>query len=274
MYRDSTFGRQAGFWVSVICCAALSGPTGAGTHAFVGPTLRTLHGFNLDWNLLHEGQPSGVPTSYDWARKGRVTTGNQPPSGFSAITGWGQAFWLDGAGDPMTKVEIRQHQTYACLEPERRWVLLQSGPIAGAAFRTDFAKNVAKPPPLFEHDRDHATVAFAPDSAFHFWPKAGRAKLPDARLCGLLVLAEARAAQAGQRDARDDTARTGVLIGLGADYWLDRKARWDNFKTNKDVAVGRLRALTWDWQWYGLSTAPDPDLTRLFGEGFVDGQER
>jgi hypothetical protein len=67
---------------------------------------------------------------------------------------------------------------------------------------------------------------------------------------------------------------TNLLIGLGADYWLDEKAQWNHFKTNKDVAVGRLRALTWDWQWYGLSTAPDADLTRLFQEGFHDRKHR
>jgi hypothetical protein len=246
--------------------AALVPARGSTTLPWTGPGPEPLLGFNADWARAHEGRPQGVPASYDWAHRGRIAAGNRPPAGFSALTGWGQVFWPDdapaGAGG---SVEIRRHQTLACTEPDGHWWRLQRGPIAGAAFRPDFAQNVARPPDEFQSDGDSARVRFARGTAFHFWPRSGRARLPSEPLRGLLVLLEARALPG------DTTgAAPGWLLGLGADYWLDRQAAWDHFRTNKDVAVGRLRRVGPDWTWYGLSTAPDADLRRLVDKGFAE----
>lgn len=254
---------------AAVLAACVGVPVSAAAEPFVGPALVQLQQFNADWQLPHEGKPQGVPASYDWARKGRVTSGNRRPPGFTALTGWGQAFWLDGFAGNAPLLEVRQHQTLACLEPDRRWVRLQRGPIAGAAFRPDFANNAAKAPERFTLDGDRAVVSFAAKAAFHFWPKSGRSELPGDNLCGLLVLLEAKAtAPEGTEPAT--LKPTGLLIGLGADYWLDRKAGWDNYKTNKDVGVGRLRTVGWSWAWYGLSTASDADLAQLVKAGFTD----
>lgn len=260
-------------WLGVTMLALCAGAPAVAAEPFVGPTLGQLQQFNADWQLPHEGKPQGVPASYDWARKGRITSGNRRPPGFSALTGWGQAFWLDRFDGTAPLLQVRQHQTLACLEPDRRWVRLQSGAIAGAAFRPDFANNTAKPPERFTLEGDRAVISFAANEAFHFWPKSGRAELPSDNLCGLLVLLEAKASA---RNGSEPVASgsTGLLIGLGADHWLDRKAGWDNYKTNKDVGVGRLRAVGWSWAWYGLSTATDADLAQLVKAGFTDLSSR
>jgi hypothetical protein len=69
-------------------------------------------------------------------------------------------------------------------------------------------------------------------------------------------------------DYSNNSKEDSYLIGLGADYWTNGKAVWDQYKTNKDIAIGRLKVIDENWKWYGLSTASDNDLTKLFEEGY------
>ncbi len=228
--------------------------------------------WNQDWRVPHEASPAGVPRGYDWAKSGRIRAGNNAPSGFKALTGWGQAFWSGDASSHTSFLEIRNHQLLVCIEPDRHWERRQKGAVAGAAFRPDFANNEAKAPPEFTQDEAFATLRFAPGSAYHFWPRSGRTDVPESGLCGLVVAVEARATQAfGAISATDDT---GLLIGLGADFWQSRTAAWSNYKTNTDVGVSRLKRVTPEWRWYGMSTASDADLRQLAAQGFTDKLKR
>lgn len=232
-------------------------------------TLNALLQFNADFRLGHEALPSGVPSSYDWFARPRKGTWNTVPEGFSALTGWGQAFWTQGTGAADAYLLLRNHMTLLCHGASRRWTLLQASRTEGAEFRPDYAGNVAKsafnPGPI-EAGAD--AVGFAATSAYHFWPKAGRGKLPYAELCGMLVLVQARA----EPVVPDGYAVPSLLLGLGADYWQNQTAAWDNYRTNRDVAIGRLRLVTVTWNWFGLSTASDADLRRLFNEGYEDAR--
>lgn len=217
---------------------------------------------NLDWSRAHHASPMGVPKNFDWASKPRIEKGNDP-GGFIAITGWGHVFWnKDTIGNP-GPLEIRNFQTYVCSGVDRDWELAQSGEIEGAQYRADFQSNTAKPPISFVNDGAKATVLFEAGTAFHFWPAQGRRRLPAGKLCGVVVLLEARAAQS-------QATSGGYLIGLGADYWVDMSSAWDHFKTNKGVGLGRLKRVGPDWSWYGMSTAADADLRRLFSSGLLN----
>jgi hypothetical protein len=219
---------------------------------------------NADSARAHEAVPLGVPRGYDWASRARVGAGNDPGP-FTAATGWGQLFWAEGAADG-SLVQVRNFQVLLCHGPQREWRLLQRGDIEGRQFGADFRNNANQPAALFNRQAGVATIAFAPGSSFHFWPRQARASLPDKDLCGVVVLLQARVAAPG--DSAAAPAPGTYLIGLGADYWADQTAGWDRYKTNKDIAIGRLKLLGPQWEWYGLSTASDADLQRLHQAGY------
>lgn len=212
-----------------------------------------------DGRQPHEHPPLGVPRGYDWARGPRVGAGNTPGA-FRAATGWGQAFAAEGAAGSVA-LQVRAMQVLLCAGPEHAWQLVQRGAVEGRQFRADFAGNAATQAPHFERDAEFATIGFDAGTAFHFWPAQGRFDLPAAPLCGVLVLLQARLDPAAPAGAQ-------ALIGLGADYWSDRRALWDRYRTNRDIAIGRLRSVTPEWRWYGLSTASDADLERLRTQGY------
>jgi hypothetical protein len=224
----------------------------------------TLLKIHSDMTLPHEARPDGVPADFDWAQRPRLGAGNNPGS-FLAVTGWGQVFKAEGSREHSMQVQIRDLQLLACHGAARKWVLLQHGDIEGNQFRADYLDNINKSPVHFRQRNGVASVTFDAGAAYHFWPKQGRSDLPARDICGFLVLLQAKAIPS------DPAEKGGALIGLGADYWRNRGARWDNYKSNEDVAIGRLKRLTPDWQWFGLSTASVSDLQRLYRFGYDTG---
>jgi hypothetical protein len=233
-----------------------------------GISIEQLLELNADWSRPHEGRPMGVPGWFDWALYPRIRAGNRPGK-FTAFTGWGQVFWArDTVGNP-GPVQIRNFQVFLCHGADRHWVLTQSGGIEGAEFRADFKDNVARAPTSFKVENDISTVTFEAGMTYHFWPSSGRARLPHRPLCGVLVLLEARLL--GTANIYPGVEQKGgYLIGVGADYWADLTSVWDQYKTNKDVGVGRLKYVGNNWSWYGMSTATDDDLQRLYDSGLMN----
>lgn len=210
----------------------------------------------------HEAYPAGVPSSYDWAKGPRVGAGNNP-DGFEAATGWGQVFYKkDSSFSQMSSFEIKNFRTFLCTRSDHgmEWSLVQRGPIVGGEFNADFSGNISRVPPFFVRNGDVAEIQFNVGGAFHFWPEMGRIDLLSQKLCGFLVYLEARQTKGDPKT---------VLLGLGADYWLTRSAPWDNYKTNKDVAIGRLKILTADWRIIGLTTATGDALRLLKDVGYI-----
>ncbi|MFN7569990.1 MAG: hypothetical protein ACK5TK_00850 [Betaproteobacteria bacterium] len=209
-----------------------------------------------------------MPASYDWAHASRLGRGNQPPAGYSALTGWGHVFWMVGAATGTQTVEIKDNQTFICSGAGRQWQRVQRGDIDGGLFRADFAGNDNLRAP-FVPGLEGTRVGFAADRAFHFWPRQGRTALTSESLCGVVVAFQARAVRSDGQPLPAGAASS-LLIGAGADYWVDTTAAWDRFQTNQDVGVGQLRRLTAQWQWYGINTAASSDLQRLLQVGFLD----
>jgi hypothetical protein len=222
-----------------------------------------LTGIAFDGFKPHEIAPLGVPSGYDWAKAPRIGAGNKPNQ-FTAATGWGQAFYAKGAPATATSAFIvRNFQTLVCTASTAgiQWSLVQQGSIEGREFRADFAGNASAPARRFVTTGASSEVEFTYGSAFHFWPMAGRFSLPASDVCGFLIYLEAKQI-AGPPQS--------VVMGLGADYWTTRTAPWDNYKTNRDIAIGRLKVLNGDWQRIGLTTALGDALKSLKEVGYVD----
>jgi hypothetical protein len=221
----------------------------------------------------HEALADGVPLSYDWALASRLGRGNQVPSGYGALTGWGQVFWAAGSSSATAAsqaVEIRGAQTFLCSGAGRQWQRVQQGGIEGAAFRADFAGNDNVPAQITPLARGEVRVAFPAGRAFHYWPAQGRAALAgNEAVCGVMVVFQARVVAADGSPLPAGVAPA-LLIGGGADYWASTTAPWNQYQTNQDVGIGQLRRLGTQWRWYGLSTAAAADLQRLQQEGFSD----
>ncbi len=213
----------------------------------------------------HEMFPLGVPKSYDWSTHPRLGAGNNTGS-FSAITGWGQIFWAENSASDSSLVQIRKFKTFTCQGISREWSLVQDGGIEGRQFMPDYSENYNELPRVFGNSMGVTTVGFDLGRAFHFWPGAGRADVKKLDFCGVLVVAEVRAlSKAGDKF---EVAKSPLLVGFGADYWLNKTAPWDNYKTNRDLAIGRLRVITSDWTWFGMTTAAEVDIKKLSQNGY------
>ena len=222
--------------------------------------------FNAQADLPHEGRPVGVPMNYDWYAKPRLKKGNDPGS-FRAMIGWGQVFWYKMPSQGTAGVQLRDMKVYMCHGEQRRWRLVLWGGIHGRQFEADFKRNRSVSVPSLSVADGVATVGFEYGTAFHFWPAMSRVELPDEPLCGFVVMVEARRTQ--QDGETTDQPGADLLLGLGADYWLDKRALWDNQRANVGIAVGRLKFVSDEWAWHGLSTASDEDVARLLSEGFT-----
>lgn len=226
-------------------------------------TVKDLTTIAFDGAKAHEALPAGVPSSYDWYKGPRVGAGNNA-TGFQAATGWGQAFYTkDALVNSHSVFLIKDFRTLVCTNTPsgKEWALVQRGPVEGREFRADFVGNVSRQASTFSTTGDLSQVEFNPGATFHFWPRSGRFQLESSNLCGFLMYLQAKQISGPPQS---------VILGLGADYWTTTTALWDNYRTNKDVAIGRLRMLTSEWQLIGLTTALGDALKILQETGYLD----
>lgn len=246
--------------------AATAYPANAAAANQLPLSLEQLLKFNDDFFRPHEGAPAGVPNGYDWYARPKRGSWNTVPANRSAMTGWGQAFWTNGTSVPTAYLLLKNQMTLVCHGRPHTWTLVQSAPPNGAEFRADFVGNAARQAIAAAGaiESDALSVLVPVGRAYHFWPKVDRAAIPADPLCGVLVLVQARA----EPMSADSYAQQNLLLGLGADYWQSKTAPWDNYRTNSDIAIGRLKRVGTNWAWYGLSTASDDDLTLLYEQGY------
>lgn len=219
-----------------------------------------------DFGLAHEGRPQGVPPAYDWYARPVMKQGNEP-AGNKAMTGWGHAFWDKYSPRGEATLQLRNLRVFLCAGSPGNWRLVQSGKIFGREFDADFKQNISWPAAGRLDTGGEYAVAFGRGNAFHFWPAAGRHELPDDLICGVAVTVQARQHPLTGTDA---TLSGQLLLGLGADYWRDRRAVWDGKGSNPGIALGRLRYVTGEWRWHVLNTADKEHTMRLVTDGYLD----
>ncbi|MEJ2009107.1 MAG: hypothetical protein P8Z30_13295 [Acidobacteriota bacterium] len=210
-----------------------------------------------DMTLPHQGRPMGVPDSYDWSHGPVMGRGNHPPATWHAITAWGQLY-VDAKGNPArnTRVEIRRMQTYILSKRDGKWHRVQNSEgVEGAAFREDFAKNISRKPDVRHEPDGSVSVTAGGGYNFHFWPTDGRASIDPREVAGVFVTVEARLIVSNP-NRPDDRSGARYLLSVGADYWVNRHAAWNHFKTNDAVAMGRFKYVTMTpWPWAASNTS-------------------
>ena len=224
--------------------------------------LNSLERIADDMRLPHEGQPHGVPLSYDWAESPRIGMGNDS-EGFQAFTAWGQVY-EDAAGNPATntRVQLRNIRAFILSKRDGRWHEVQRDlTVDGAAYREDFAGDASRPADIRVEPDGGISVTAGDGFNFHFWPTTGRASLDPSDIAGVVTSVDARLV-VDDSALPDDRRQARYLLSVGADYWLDLTAEWDNFRTNGDVAIGRFRYVQREWQSFNMTTLSLEELER------------
>ncbi|MBW4655033.1 MAG: hypothetical protein KME20_18610 [Kaiparowitsia implicata GSE-PSE-MK54-09C] len=214
-----------------------------------------------DMTLPHQGRPAGVPDHYDWATSPRMGYGNEPSS-FTAMTAWGQVY-EDAQGNPAqnTRVQLGMVRSYLLSQATGEWILVQDAPAEGAAYANDYQGNVNQPADIRDDEGDTISVKAGQGYNFHFWPRAERATFDPSDIAGVFTTVQARLV-VDDPTLPDDRATARYLLGMGGDYWLDADAEWDGFQTNGDIAIGRFKYVTSEWQAFNMTTLDAQQLRR------------
>lgn len=201
-----------------------------------------------------EGYPLGVPTSYDWyGGVYKPSGGSVPPTGFSAVTGWGQVY--QEAGEPIYTnpnawVEVANAKTYVHLTTGE-WVLVQdqaTSQLAGAHFASNFSGNYAIP--MSSTSTGDASIAFAPPPNGyndHFWPQA-RGTYDSGMVDAVYVT----------MDMRVSDANLNLVANVGADWWRSVSAGFvGDLSNNPGAGMSNWVELSTNWStlsFYSCST--------------------
>ena len=212
-----------------------------------------------DMRAPHELSPSGIPDNWSWSYKGRVGMGNNPGN-FRAFIPWGQIYKVLGSHIPEgTQVEIRH--MLACVLPKEerpRWrVLYRAEGVEGRAFVEDYKDDQSREVSILQLEAGVTRMPFMDGYNLHFWPAGGRVDIDPSNIQGLYVSMQARWV-----GGSGGVSQPPLMFSAGADYWLNTTAKWDHYKTNGDVAIGRFRMLGADWRTFTASTVSADVLDR------------
>jgi hypothetical protein len=223
--------------------------------------LNSIETILYDMTGPHEGRPHGVPDDYDWAFEPRIGKGNDP-GGFKALIAWGQVYEdVEGSLATNTRVQLRNIKTYVLSKKDNVWRLVQdSAGVQGAAYKEDFVDDISKPANIREED-EGISVKLEPGYNFHYWPPTGRIEIDPNDIAGVFTTMQARLI-VDKESKPDDRDKARYLLSMGADYWLDVDAQWDQFKTNGDVAIAKFKYITPEWQAFNMISVSGEELRK------------
>jgi hypothetical protein len=199
-----------------------------------------------------EGLPLGVPTSYGWYNGVFLTGINAPPSGFNAVTGWGQVYQDStepAYTNPNARVEVANSRTYVHLRSTGEWVLVQdqaNNPIIGGHFAPDFHGENRH---MNVTTRADGTASFAaPTTSYndHFWTGT-RGTYTPGDVDGVYV----------QMDMRVTDPNLNVIANVGADWWRNPTAPYvDGFSNNPGAGMSNWVDLSTEWRTLAFYAPP------------------
>ncbi|MBR1156024.1 hypothetical protein [Bradyrhizobium sp. JYMT SZCCT0428] len=220
-----------------------------------------------------EGYPAGVPRTYGWCNGVyKPYDYAAPPSGFTAVTGWGLIYpkWeLERSksapapsSNPGAIVTVANAKTYVHLRATREWVLVQDqaeDEMGGAHFAADFGRNAGIDMKV-EPQPDGTVAIGGPPIGYNdlFWI-ARRGTFEAESIDGVYV----------QMDMKMNDTGIKLVANVGADWWRDQSAGYERgFTNNKAAGASNWVELSTRWStlsFYSWDTAkfkanPPPPL--------------
>jgi hypothetical protein len=220
-----------------------------------------------------EGYPAGVPRTYGWCNGvHKPSEYSAPPSGFTAVTGWGLIYpkWeldrlksaLPASSNPAAIVTIANAKTYVHLRATKEWILGQDqadDEIAGAHFIADFGPSAGIDMKV-EPQPDGSVTIGSPPIGYNdlFW-MAKRGTFAAESVDGVYI----------QMNMKMNDANMKLVANVGADWWRDQSAGYERgFTNNKAAGASNWVELSTQWStlfFYSWNTAefkanPPPPL--------------
>lgn len=197
----------------------------------------------------------GKAFPFSWIEHGRLAMGNDP-KGFDRILPWSVIVAAPNNRLPTVHVELRNLRLYMRSKRTGEWrEIALPRKWDGSHFAHELkGKKFDK----LEIERDGSISTVIADQRYfaHFWPAQGRRRIDPADVGGVLVVMEARMDRADY----DDGGR--YLMNAAADYWAQATGGFDNYKTNGDAGIGRLKSLTPEWRSFAMTTVPVDELAQ------------
>lgn len=221
----------------------------------------TLEQIRNDMAEPHQAIPNGID-GQDWRLAPRVGYGNQPPEGWSAMTTWGQVY-APTTGNPATntRFQIKNMQTWYLSKATGEWISWQtSSNVGGANYAEDFQNDLNIPADLRREEEGYS-ANLQEGYNFHFWPQEGRVTIDPDDIAAVWTAIDGRLILDDHAGV-NDMSQACMMMSVGADYWTNRSAEWDQWTTNGDIGIGRFRYLTKDWQTFNMHTMTKEQLTQ------------
>ena len=209
-----------------------------------------------DMGGSHEAVPNGV--DHDWELGPRPASGAaRPPAGWTAAIAWGQIYVAEG-GSPAenVRVHICNMRTWTRDDASGEWTLADdTDEIGGALYLESFADDDSIEADIRAEPEGGISVTLEEGRNFHFWPAAGRIAIDPLTLGAVVTTFDARLI-VDDPEAFDDRSSAALLAGSGGDYWESPTAQWDNWETNRDFGIGKLKRLIPEWRTFGAFSGP------------------
>ncbi len=211
-----------------------------------------------DMNRESEALPTdllGRPLKFDWMSRGRVGMGNDPKS-FSQLIPWAVVLAAPHNRKESARVQIKNLEVFLLSKTTGRWSRGSFPEHWKGAKLSHRLRNQVVGELKVELGTDPDTLFVDANSIAHFWPEGGRRPIDSEDIAGVYVTIQARL------DPSDYKGGGRYLMNMAADYWRSNSARWDNLKSNGDVAISRLKYLRPEWRRFSMATLEENDLQR------------
>jgi hypothetical protein len=225
--------------------------------------LNSLETIVNDMKKCHDALPKGVPPHFDWQKCPRLGMANSPGN-MQAMIPWGQIYEAaDGNPAINTRVQVRNIQAWFLSKKTGKWTLWgRSQDVHGAAYAEDFANDRNVPADIRKESDGSVSVKAGNGYNFHYWSSQGRVTIDPSDIAGVWTFCEARLIT-DDPNKTDDRAKTRYLLSMGADYWLNLSAQWTpDWKSNGDVAIGRFKWVSTEWQAFNMHSMKEEDLRK------------
>jgi hypothetical protein len=243
--------------VALVASLGLISPTWAEPPA----TPNSLDLIISDMQGPHQGMMDGVSETCTWCYQPRINYGNNPSrGGYTAFTQWGVIFLEKGTDvPPNVRIQIRHLRAYVFSKQRLTWQPLQAAhTMCGYHYPNDFTEAPTPANTRTEPDGTRS-ITMVKGFNYHFWPCGPHVAIDPGDIGGIFTTYQARLIP-DTPTGPNHLAEARFLAHSGADYWLNPPTGQGNPIENDDVALGKFKFLTPQWQSFNMHTMTEAEL--------------